>query len=90
MHQRAKCPFPDPRNPFFSCHGVYPYQTQCFLLTPKLLPDLDYGDDITILQIMNGAITTGGGGNGPGGSAALSWDIRSLLGSNAMALAARG
>jgi chromosome segregation ATPase len=27
---------------------------QCFLLTPKLLPDLPYSDDVTVLQIMNG------------------------------------
>lgn len=66
-----------------------PLPPQCFLLTPKLLPDLDYGDDITILQIMNGAITTGGGG-GFGSAGAATWDISSLLGANAVALAARG
>ncbi|KAL4440548.1 hypothetical protein ABPG75_003549 [Micractinium tetrahymenae] len=27
---------------------------QCFLLTPKLLPDLPYTQDVTVLQIMNG------------------------------------
>lgn len=27
---------------------------QCFLLTPKLLPNLDYSDEVTVLQIMNG------------------------------------
>eukprot|EP00850_Spirogloea_muscicola_P011581 SM000072S21215 [mRNA] locus=s72:375971:384123:- [translate_table: standard] len=28
--------------------------SQCFLLTPKLLPDLDYGENCCILNIMNG------------------------------------
>ncbi|PRW39176.1 Structural maintenance of chromosomes 5 [Chlorella sorokiniana] len=27
---------------------------QCFLLTPKLLPDLPFSKDVTVLQIMNG------------------------------------
>jgi hypothetical protein len=27
---------------------------QCFLLTPKLLPELPYSQHVTILQIMNG------------------------------------
>ncbi len=27
---------------------------QCFLLTPKLLPDLPFTPDVTVLQIMNG------------------------------------
>ena len=27
---------------------------QCFLLTPKLLSDLVYSGDVTVLQIMNG------------------------------------
>ena len=28
---------------------------QCFLLTPKLLPDLPFTRDVTVLQIMNGS-----------------------------------
>ncbi len=28
---------------------------QCFLLTPKLLPDLPFGPNITVLNIFNGA-----------------------------------
>lgn len=28
---------------------------QCFLLTPKLLPDLPFSKDVTVLQIMNGS-----------------------------------
>jgi len=31
-----------------------PDTPQCFLLTPKLLPDLPFSDDVTVLQIMNG------------------------------------
>ncbi|XP_056692148.1 structural maintenance of chromosomes protein 5 isoform X2 [Spinacia oleracea] len=31
-----------------------PNTPQCFLLTPKLLPNLDYGDACTVLNIMNG------------------------------------
>lgn len=31
-----------------------PQTPQCFLLTPKLLPDLPYSREVTILQIMNG------------------------------------
>ncbi|GAQ80931.1 Structural maintenance of chromosome protein SMC5/Spr18 [Klebsormidium nitens] len=31
-----------------------PDTPQCFLLTPKLLPDLDYSPECTILNIMNG------------------------------------
>ena len=27
---------------------------QCFLLTPKLLPDLPFSPAVTVLQIMNG------------------------------------
>ena len=27
---------------------------QCFLLTPKLLPDLPYSQHVSVLQIMNG------------------------------------
>lgn len=27
---------------------------QCFLLTPKLLPDLEYSDGVTCLIILNG------------------------------------
>lgn len=27
---------------------------QCFLLTPKLLPDLDYGEDCAIQLVFNG------------------------------------
>jgi len=29
---------------------------QCFLLTPKLLPDLPYSDSVTVLQVVNGPI----------------------------------
>lgn len=29
---------------------------QCFLLTPKLLPDLPFTQDITVLNIFNGAL----------------------------------
>ena len=32
-----------------------PNTPQCFLLTPKLLPDLPYSKEVTILQIMNGS-----------------------------------
>jgi structural maintenance of chromosomes protein 5 len=31
-----------------------PDTPQCFLLTPKLLPDLPFSKDVTVLQIMNG------------------------------------
>lgn len=31
-----------------------PDTPQCFLLTPKLLPDLPFSGDVTVLQIMNG------------------------------------
>lgn len=31
-----------------------PDTPQCFLLTPKLLPDLPFSEDVTVLQIMNG------------------------------------
>lgn len=31
-----------------------PNTPQCFLLTPKLLPDLEYSDECSILNIMNG------------------------------------
>ncbi|XP_073049488.1 structural maintenance of chromosomes protein 5 isoform X2 [Primulina eburnea] len=31
-----------------------PNTPQCFLLTPKLLPNLDYGDTCSILTVMNG------------------------------------
>ena len=31
-----------------------PGTPQCFLLTPKLLPDLPFTRDVTVLQIMNG------------------------------------
>ena len=30
---------------------------QCFLLTPKLLPDLPYSDSVTVLQVVNGPLT---------------------------------
>ncbi|WIA31719.1 hypothetical protein OEZ86_002595 [Tetradesmus obliquus] len=36
-----------------SCQAGTP---QCFLLTPKLLPDLHYTEDITILNIFNGGL----------------------------------
>jgi hypothetical protein len=57
---------------------------QCFLLTPKLLPDLEYTRDITVLQIMNGAID--------GAGAAAGWDMAGILGSAAAGalVAARG
>lgn len=29
---------------------------QCFLLTPKLLPDLPFSADVKVLQIMNGEL----------------------------------
>ena len=31
-----------------------PDTPQCFLLTPKLLPDLPFSEKVTVLQIMNG------------------------------------
>ena len=31
-----------------------PDTPQCFLLTPKLLPDLPFSSEVTVLQIMNG------------------------------------
>lgn len=31
-----------------------PGTPQCFLLTPKLLPDLPFSPDVAVLQIMNG------------------------------------
>jgi chromosome segregation ATPase len=31
-----------------------PDTPQCFLLTPKLLPDLPFSEEVTVLQIMNG------------------------------------
>ena len=31
-----------------------PGTPQCFLLTPKLLPDLPFSDDVRILNIFNG------------------------------------
>ena len=33
-----------------------PGTPQCFLLTPKLLPDLPFTKDVTVLQIMNGTL----------------------------------
>jgi hypothetical protein len=60
-----------------------PGTPQCFLLTPKLLPQLDYSKEVTVLCIFNGpwqaAVATnwrrelllngGGAGGGAGGSA---------------------
>ena len=34
--------------------SVAPGTPQCFLLTPKLLPDLPFTRDITVLNIFNG------------------------------------
>jgi hypothetical protein len=34
-----------------------PDTPQCFLLTPKLLPQLEYSSAVTILNIMNGPRT---------------------------------
>ena len=34
--------------------ATMPGTPQCFLLTPKLLPDLPFNKDVTVLQIMNG------------------------------------
>ncbi|KAL8129198.1 hypothetical protein V2J09_018353 [Rumex salicifolius] len=34
--------------------STQPNTPQCFLLTPKLLPDLEYSDECSILNIMNG------------------------------------
>ena len=31
---------------------------QCFLLTPKLLPDLPYSDSVTVLQVVNGPLAS--------------------------------
>ena len=31
---------------------------QCFLLTPKLLPDLPYSDSVTVLQVINGPVAS--------------------------------
>ena len=33
-----------------------PDTPQCFLLTPKLLPNLEYNDHVTLLEIYNGAL----------------------------------
>jgi chromosome segregation ATPase len=33
-----------------------PDTPQCFLLTPKLLPDLGFGSQVTVLQIFNGSL----------------------------------
>jgi hypothetical protein len=76
---RALITLRPPRSP-----PIHP--TQCFLLTPKLLPDLEYGRNVTVLQILNGAIGAAGGGEG--GAAAQAWDVASLLGSQAVS--ARG
>jgi chromosome segregation ATPase len=58
---------------------------QCFLLTPKLLPDLEYGRSVTVLQIINGVIE---GGAGAG------WDLAALVGTGrqgrGLVAAARG
>ena len=35
-----------------------PGTPQCFLLTPKLLPDLPFTRDVTILQIFNGPLVS--------------------------------
>ena len=51
-------------------HLLVPHQI--FLLTPKLLPDLEYSPDITVLQIMNGAISGAGSG--------VTWGLTDLLG----------
>lgn len=56
---------------------------QCFLLTPKLLPDLEYTRDITVLQIMNGAI-----GDEEQGGVHRVWDMGTLLGPGAASLLA--
>ena len=49
-----------------------PDTPQCFLLTPKLLPDLPFSDDVTVLQIMNGVHIA---------DVANGYDRRCLLGS---------
>ena len=35
-----------------------PETPQCFLLTPKLLPNLTYNEHVTLLEIYNGALVT--------------------------------
>lgn len=61
---------------------------QCFLLTPKLLPGLEYTRDITVLQIMNGAVAgpAAGGGGGALAPGAQGWDLAALLGSRSAGL----
>ena len=36
--------------------ATQPESRQCFLLTPKLLPDLPFNKNVTVLQIMNGPL----------------------------------
>lgn len=36
-----------------------PDTPQCFLLTPKLLPNLGYNEHVTLLEIYNGALVAG-------------------------------
>ena len=40
----------------FNCitHACREGGKQYFLLTPKLLPDLDYGEDVVLQMVMNG------------------------------------
>lgn len=57
---------PPPARPLPACLPTHPCSShcppaccregtpQCFLLTPKLLPDLPFSKDVTVLQIMNG------------------------------------
>ena len=56
-------PFPSPSESKPRCCPLSPRARpacregtpQCFLLTPKLLPDLPFTRDVTVLQIMNGS-----------------------------------
>ena len=55
IQAHCRCPISGPLllrpgRPFCAEEGT----PQCFLLTPKLLPDLPFSPDVTVLQIMNG------------------------------------
>jgi hypothetical protein len=50
-----------------------PGTPQCFLLTPKLLPDLPFTRDITVLQVCVGGGGVDGGVGGRGGTSLISY-----------------
>lgn len=59
--------------------ATQPGTPQCFLLTPKLLPDLPFSRDVTVLQIMNGPLIR---------EVADRFDMQKVLGSRAVSASA--